>query len=221
MKKVLLIMAAAVLGGCASTAPQYYSLLASGIEPGGSPGTGSARVQGDYAISVEPVVVPEEVARPQIVVSTAQDAEVIPLNSALWAAPLEAQLRQAFGDALSRRLNVLDVGQSGAAQGLPLWRIYVDVQRFVSVYDESVQQNIVWRIVPQGMPSKVRERTCSARVELPVGTGMSALVEGHRQALNVLAGAIADTMPGSAPARDGVTPANGGDARLQVRGCAG
>src|SRR5690606_4777304 len=138
---------------------------------------------------------------------------VIPLNAALWAAPLEAQLRQAFGDALSRRLNVLEVGQSGAAKGLPVWRLYVDVQRFESVYDESVRQHIVWRMVPQGMPSRVGERTCSARVELPVGTGMSALVDGHRQALDMLAGAIADALRGGNPVGSRLgAMSSGGDA---------
>ena len=235
MRKVLLTLLVAGLAACASTPPQYYSLLAGGVGSGMTPGHEAGRVKKDYAISVEPVVVPEEVARPQIVVSTAHDPRVIPLNAALWAAPLEAQLRQAFGNALSRRLNVLDIGQSGAANSLPVWRIYVDVQRFDSVYDESVQQHIVWRMVPQGMPSRVTERTCSARVELPVGTGMSSLVDGHRQAIDILADVIAQALPGSGAQTSRVNPPNGksgtpagdnattsdGDVRLQVRGCVG
>lgn len=241
MKIAILISAAAVLTACASTAPQYYSLQAPGITTGAAQTHGSSTgpsktdLQAKYAISVQPVVVPEEVSRPQIVVSTAQDAEVIPLNAALWSAPLEAQLRTVLGDALARRLNVLDVGQSGAVQGLPLWRIYVDVQRFDSVYGESAQQHVVWRMVPQGMPAGTLERVCSAQVRVPVGTGMSALVQGHRQALEMVATAIAQALPRADAGRNSRASARGAGAygegtvvsgnansgTLQFRGCVG
>lgn len=220
MKRALLVLASGILTACASTPPQYYSLLAPGLAGDRQSAPSVAPVRANYAISVQPVVVPEEVARPQIVVSTSDNAEVIPLNAALWAAPLESQLRQVLGDALARRLNVMDVGQSGVADGLPLWRIYVDVQRFDSIYGESVQQHVVWRMVPQGMPSRVRERVCSARIHQPVASGMTSLVEGHRQGINWIAGAIADAMPGKAAPKP-FEKATVGGGLIQFRGCVG
>lgn len=204
--------AVVILAGCASTAPQYYSLQSVPTNPLGTPG----KIESAYAISVQPVVIPQQVARPQIVVSTTPNAEVVPLSAALWAGPLESQIRNTLADALSRRLNVMDVGQSGAAEGLPVWRIYVDVQRFDSIYDEAVQQEIVWRMVPQGMPKSTKERVCSATVRLPVGPGMSALVQGHRDALEKLSAVIAQAIPqrGSAPAGQ---PSSG----VHFRGCVG
>lgn len=211
-----MVLVAAVLGGCASSAPQYYSLQAADSTQ--SPG--SPTVDSSYAINVQPVVIPQQVARPQIVVRASPSAEVVPLNSALWAGPLEAQIRNAFAEELAHRLNVLDVGRSGAADALPVWRIYIDVQRFDSFYDAEVQQELVWRMVPQGMLRGVKERLCSAQVRLPVGTGMAALVEGHRQALAALAAVMAQTLPGPKSASPDIAAIRGTDG-VVLKGCVG
>lgn len=180
-----------LVAGCSTTAPQYYSLQAPAIATVPE----ERKLNSDYVISVQPVLVPEQVARPQIVVASVSGAEVVPLNAALWAGPLEAQIRDALADALTLRLNVLDVGSS-RVDGLPVWQVFVDVQRFDSVYGESVRQDVVWRLVPLGMPERMNRKMCSAQVQLPVAAGMSALVEGHRQALDMLADLMAETLRG-------------------------
>lgn len=218
-----------LLAGCAgSQAPQYYSLQAIPVmaEAPVPP------VNAAYAISMQPVVIPQQVARPQIVVQATPGAEVVPLNSSLWASPLESQIRDVLSGELSRRLGVMDVGQSGAADAMPVWRIYVDVQRFDSLYDRSVKQEVVWRMVPQGMPRVAKERVCSAQIQRPVGAGMSALVEGHRQALESLAALMAQVVPPAPAAGGRGTAGKGGAAAgamaapavpqgVQFRGCVG
>ena len=213
---LLAVAVAGALAGCATPAPHYYSLQVPGV-----PETAAApMVDSGYAISVQPVLVPEQVARPQIVVGTASGTEVVPLNAALWAGPLEAQIRGALANALAQRLNVLEVGLSKAAEALPVWRIYVDVQRFDSLYGEAVRQDVVWRLVPQGMPAGVGERLCSAQLRFPVGAGMSALVEGHSKALVALADVIAQSLPG--PAGAGASPAaEPAGEGVAFRGCVG
>lgn len=213
------VLAAVVmlLAGCAATAPQYYSLQAPAIATAAEAG----KLDSDYVISVQPVLIPEQVARPQIVVAAATGVEVVPLNSALWAGPLEAQIRDALAGALMQRLNVLDVGLS-RVDGPPTWQIFVDVQRFDSIYGESVHQDVVWRLVPQGMPKKVSPKMCSAQVTLPVASGMSALVEGHRQALHMLAQLMAGTLLGqSLKSSSSIAPATDRDfsASVNFRGC--
>lgn len=207
--------AAALLAGCASTAPHYYSLQA----PAMAAQVSEQRLAPDYVISVQPVLIPEQLARPQIVVAKSVGTEVVPLNSALWAGPLETQIRDSLADALARHLNVLNVGLSKNVE-LPAWRVYVDVQRFDSLYGDSVRQDLVWRLVPQGMPAGVEKRVCSAQVQLPVGEGMSALVEGHRRSLDMLAGVMAKTFPASAGAAAPSTPVELADG-VHFRGCMG
>lgn len=205
-----------VLAGCSTPTPQYYSLQAGSTASATVPG----KLGNAYAISVQPVVIPEQVARPQIVVSMAPSAEVVPLNAALWVGPLESQIRNTLAASLSRRLNVMDLGQSGAAEGMPVWRIYVDVRRFDSFYDEAVQQELVWRMVPQGMPASVKERVCSATARLPVATGMSALVQGHRDALENMSAVIAAALPSTAGA-GGASGPLAMPAGVHLRGCVG
>ncbi len=195
LRRLTWVAAAGLLVGCAGTAPHYYSLQ------GGEPEPRSATmVKADYAISVQPVVVPQQVARPQIVVRMEPGSEVVPLNSSLWVGPLESQIRGALAAELSRRLNVLDVGGASAGEGVPVWRVYVDLQRFDSLYGREIQQEVVWRLMPQAMPKGAKERVCSAQVTRPVETGMSALVEGHREALAGVAAAIAQSLPASGTA---------------------
>lgn len=215
MMKRLAPVAALALAGCAATAPQYYSLQTSGTDTPADART----VQSDYVISVQPVLIPQQVSRPQIVVGGLSGAEVVPLNVALWAGPLEAQIRDTLAAALSRRLNVLDIGSAKSPDGLPAWQIYVDVQRFDSLYDQAVLQDVVWRLVPQGMPNAAARRMCSAQLRLPVDTGMSALVEGHRQALGHLAGLMAQTLPWP-PAAAKPDPASLPEG-IEFRGCVG
>lgn len=213
MKNIVLGLAV-LLSGCAATAPQYYSLQASAIASAPE----VRRLDADYVISVQPVLIPEQLARPQILVSSGESAEVIPLNAALWAGPLETQIRDALAEALSQRLNVLDIGFA-RPQHTPVWRIYVDVQRFDSLYGQEVRQELVWRMEPQGIDT-LDKRVCSAQVRTPVGEGMSELVAGHRRSLDVLAGLIAQTLPSNDAAAD-VTPSNLGHEGLSFRGCLG
>lgn len=206
-------LVAALLGGCATTAPQYYSLQAAPAVAAQPPDALSS----DFVISVQPVLIPEQLARPQIVIASPESAEVIPLNAALWAGPLEAQIRDALAGSLSRRLNVVDLGLSKVVE-LPAWRIYVDVQRFDSVYGKAVLQDVVWRLVPQNMPAETDRRVCSARVQLPVGEGMSALVDGHRRSLDLVAGLMAGTLS-AAPGGGAAGAAESSAESVLFRGC--
>ncbi|NLF15238.1 MAG: membrane integrity-associated transporter subunit PqiC [Anaerolineaceae bacterium] len=210
--RVLMWGALALLAGCAGTAPQYYSLQAPAI----ADTTQVGQVAGDYIISVQPVLIPQELSRPQILVSGPESAEVVPLSTSLWSGPLESQIRDALAASLARHLNVLEVGTT-QPDGVPVWNIYVDVQRFDSLYGREVVQEAVWRLVPQGMKKPPEKRLCSGQVRVPVGEGMSRLVAGHRQALNLLAEGIASTLPGG---QGGVRDAATQEGQLVLRGCA-
>lgn len=214
MPKLIVPCVAVLLTACAAPAPQYYSLQAPLPAAAGQ----GYQVASDYVISVQPVLVPEQVARPQIVVAASPGAEVVPLNAALWAGPLESQIRDALSDSLTRRLKVLDVGQSKIVD-LPIWRIYVDVQRFDSLYGQAVQQEVVWRMVPQGIDAGPGKRVCSAQLSVPVGEGMSELIEGHRRSIDLLAGLMAQTLPVHGSAQASPVSDTAAHETLHFRGC--
>ena len=112
---------ALMAAGCASVPPSsYYTLLpAQSIV---ATETSAAPVPSiGYAISVQRVIVPEQVNRPQIVLAKDNGAGVQLLNQSLWAAPLGDEWRNALSAALTARLGVLDIDLTRAPEGLPIW----------------------------------------------------------------------------------------------------
>jgi len=189
-----------VLAGCASAPQSKYYSLSGTAEP--APATAA---RGDFAISLSSVQIPEQVDRPQIVLSREGDAQVTLLNESQWAAPLADEIRNALSHDLTRRLGVLDVSPRAAPESLPLWTLGVTIQRFESVYGRRALLEATWRQAPR-RGTQGAQAICRAEIEVPVQEGMSALVAGHQQALDILAGLMADKLSGRAlEAGQGVT----------------
>lgn len=182
------------LSACATQSPQYYTLAPALLNA--DRGASAVAEPAKYAISVQPVVLPEQVDRPQIVISNMDSALVAPLNSALWASPLSDEIRSALSNALTGKLGVLDIPSSGAPKSLPIWKVFLRVQRFDSVYDQRVILDATWRLEPVNQSGE-KALICRAEVQIPVETGMSALVAGHQEALRRLASVIASQLAGS------------------------
>lgn len=182
-------LALAVLtAGCAVPASQYYTLL-----PGAS-SAGTAQTPyvapGKFAISIQPVELPAQVDRPQIVLSQPGSAQVQVLNGSLWAAPLANEIRNSLADDLSRQLGVLELPIRATPASLPLWVVHLTVQRFDSVYNQEVILEATWRLESRN-PAGKSARVCRAAVRVPVQAGMPALVAGHQEALHRIATVIA------------------------------
>ena len=205
---------AGVAGCAAPPAVQYYTLLPNaGSVDRSAPASIAPSSKAGYAISVQPVQLPEQVDRPQIVISS-QDSgstQVMPLNDSLWASPLSDQIRRALADDLSRQLNALDISVQSAPASLPLWKVYLAVQRFESVYDQHVVLEATWRLVSVNQPGKTG-KICRAEVQEPVQSGIPALITGHQRALHELATAIAAQLSGQSSGR--------GAPNVHLKGCA-
>ncbi len=204
------ILATGMLAACAGPQPShYYTLLptaADNIRAGGNPAP-------KYAVIVDPVNLPEQVDRPQIILTDPQSAQVVPLNSSLWASPLRDELRRAVADDLYRRLGVLDLASTGLPDGLPAWRLFLDIQRFESLYNQQALIDASWQLTPVNQRGK-KAVICRAQASVAVGEGMSSLVEGHRQALQLLSGLISTQLQtGRLPVAQ--------DERIQFKGCTG
>lgn len=216
----------AVLAGCASP-PQshYYTLVPSAGQLAGMADSGTVSVRSlgpgtdntpaakakTYAISVQPVRLPEQVDRAQIVLSEHNSARVVPLNQSLWVSPLDDEIRRALSTELSARLNVPDVSGNAVPKGLAVWQVYVTVSRFDSVFDSRAILDATWHLNSVNKAGK-NSRICSARISVSVGNGVPALVDGQRKAVHKLAGLIAAQLSGH-----GLTHA--ADATVTLKGC--
>lgn len=200
----LACMSVLLLTACASApSSSYYTL-----RPVAAPQAES--VSSSFAISVPLVEIPEQVDRPQIVLSNANGTQVTLLNDSLWAAPLANEIRDALAQRLSQRLGVLELAARDAPKTLPLWVLDVTVQRFESIYGGQAVLEATWRQTPR-QGAEGATAICRALITIPVQEGIPALVSGHQQALDKLSGLMADTLK--------ARPVNA-DAQTQLKGCA-
>ncbi|HEU0230204.1 MAG TPA: PqiC family protein [Burkholderiaceae bacterium] len=189
----------ALLGGCAAAPKiQYYTLIPP-LADTALANAASKATAGRYAISVQPVSVPDQVDRPQIVISGGDSARVTPLNESLWVSPLGDQVRRALSADLSARLGTLDIAADTAPSSLPVWKIFLTVQRFDAIFGRQTILDATWRLDPVHLRGR-RPTICRAEVTVPVGAGVPALVMGQRKALWTLSSLIAAQISGGPPA---------------------
>jgi uncharacterized lipoprotein YmbA len=198
---------ALTLAGCAAPASQYYSLLPAAQSQARQVVPPAAEAM-RFAISLQPVELPDQVNRPQIVLSEPDNTQVQVLNGSLWAAPLSNEIRNALADQLTSQLGVLDIPLGQAPRSLPVWRIDFAVQRFDSRYNRDVAVEATWRLEARNQSDK-NIKICSAATQVDVGAGMSELVAGHQEALRRFAAVIAAQLRGEEPKEAGV----------QIKGC--
>lgn len=195
IKTLVLVASSCVLAACASSPPShYYTLISPAAVRQDAPSSGEP----GYAMRMQSVTVPEQVARQQIMLTEADSTQVTPLNTYLWASPLPDEIRRALADDLVRRLGVLQLPDGQAVpERLSLWNVAVNVQRFESLYGQRAVLQATWQLTPSNL--KRKPVFCRATLMVDVGDGIGALVEGHRQALWQLSGLIAEGMRGGSP----------------------
>lgn len=185
-KRVAGVLACAVLAGCAASNSQYYSLQAvSDEQPRGVAAFADA-------VNVQSVSIPAQVDRPQLVLTGSTGGAVSVMNDSLWVAPLQDEIRLALASRLSRQLGVPDINGTGAPDGLPLWGVRLDIQRFDAVYGKYVRVQSSWRLSRRpeakgdGLPV-----VCSASATVPAVGSVEATVRGYQHALVLVADVIA------------------------------
>lgn len=177
---------AVALAGCAASNSQYYSLqTVSDSRP-------KAVNSIADAINVQSVSIPAQVDRPQLVLTGRTDGAVSVMNDSLWVAPLADEIRLAVASRLGQQLGVPDVNGTGAPDGLPLWGIKLNIQRFDALYGKYVQVQSSWRLSHR--PEKKGDGlpvVCSANVQVSAVGGVDATVRAYQHALVLVSDAIA------------------------------
>ncbi|ODP31734.1 hypothetical protein A9762_25820 [Pandoraea sp. ISTKB] len=188
---------ALVLTGCASPQSTFYTLTdATGTTGAANAGatTGAIAPAAPYAVEVSPVAVPEQVDRPQIVV-TRGGGRVDILEESRWSAPLKTELTSTISRDLTQRLGAMDVYGLPRADGLTVYRVSTSVQRFESVPGEQAALTAVWSVrkVPGDMVL-----TCRFAGTEPASDGIAGVVTAQRKLVDRLADGIGNAIASSA-----------------------
>jgi uncharacterized lipoprotein YmbA len=194
----VLAASALLLAGCASPPDHFYTLggSAAGMVPAAA--DGGAKLY----FELQPVGVPEQVSRGQLVVTTGEGRLDV-LEQERWAAPVSAEIGQALSTDLSAALGAIDVYRTPHPDTLPVVRISANVQRFESAPGQHALIDAVWSVHP--VPGET-VLTCRSVIDEKVGAGYDELVAGHRRALAKLATAISTAVRGVAAGGPGACP---------------
>jgi uncharacterized lipoprotein YmbA len=185
MMRAWIVMGCALLAGCASTPPHYYTLSS----PQAAHALADAPGVAPYALNA--VTVPAQVDRNAIVVQQ-QAGHLLLLSDDLWSAPLGAQLQTALSQGLEARLGRPPVQNLAVGtRDSKVTQIFVDVQRFDMVPGQHVALSAAWRVqFPGGKPTF----TCFTRLTQPVEIGVTALVVGQQRNVQELSQQIAQML---------------------------
>jgi len=190
-----LALAAALLAGCASPDPRYYT-LAQGpdatVPAAGQAATPARAAQAQPVwIEVAPVRVPERLNRPQLVVRDGKDGgELKLLDLSRWSAPLPDELRDALSQQLQARLGAVDTYQQGLSEVEPVYRITTEVVRLDAEVGQHAGAVINWTVrrLPDGKVNAGR-----TQAELPAPGAVDGVVAAYRQ---IVANTAADIAAG-------------------------
>lgn len=183
-------VAAAMLAGCASPEPRYYT-LAQGAGAA-TPPTVAAPSANTLWLEVAPVRVPERLNRPQLVVrdGNGSDAGLRLLDLARWSAPLPDELRDALSQRLQATLGAVDTYQQGLSDVQPLYRITTEVLHLDADVGQRAGATINWTVrrLPDGKVVSGR-----SQAELPAPGAVEGVVAAYRE---IVAGTAADIAAG-------------------------
>lgn len=203
MAGAVLAALALALAGCASPPSRFYTLTDDTGTPAGSAATSGANApSARYAVEVSPVAVPEQVDRPQIVV-TRGGGRVDILEESRWAAPLKTELTSTISRKLTQHLGAMDVYGLPRADGLTVYRVSTSVQRFESVPGEQAALAAVWSV--RRVPGDVVLTCRFAGTERASGStgAVDEVVAAQRRLVDRLALGIGNAIAASA---QGATP---------------
>jgi uncharacterized lipoprotein YmbA len=173
----------AALAACSSSpASRFYTL---GSNAPAAPATRTAAPASFY-LEVSPVDMPPQVAKNQMVVQDGA-AQVRVLEDERWASLPADEVRRALSADLTQQLGAIDVYGTPHPDGVPVYRVKVNVQSFESSPGRRAFIDAVWSV--RGVNNQA-VLTCRTQAEQTVDAGYDALVAGHRRAVDQLASEI-------------------------------
>lgn len=183
------LTAATLLAGCAETPPDhFYTLRGKDASTVYKP---SATEAAPFFIEVTDAVVPDDVARAQMVTDLG-DGRVAVVEHQRWIAPLQTEIAGSISEYLTRSLHTIDVYRSTYPSKQPVYRVGLTVRRFISVPGKSTSIDTVWTVRRTDLQnqSDLPVMTCRSVVSEQIGGGYDAIAQGHRRELQQIAADI-------------------------------
>ena len=179
-----IVVIAAGISACGTSAPsRFYTLDSTAVSDG--------RPASRAAVMVGPVSVPGSVDQPQIVVQVAPNrVEVDEFNR--WVAPLNDSIARTVAGDLSTLLGSPDVATAQLANFNADYRVTIDVQRFDSIRGQATVLDAVWS-VRKTMGGDARSGRTVAR-ESVQGDSFEVLAAAHSRAIAQMSGDIASVI---------------------------
>ncbi len=184
-RRILRVAVAAAVAGlvaCASVPTHFYTL-----QQGAGTRANAPTVTPTFLIDLLPVAVPAQIDQPELLVRQS-DQRVAVLDNERWAAPVAAELRDAFAADLVGTLGTRDVHGLAHPPTTPVYRIQIDVRRFDSWPGRHALIEADWSARGDAERALL---TCTSSASESVEPGYDALVQGHQRAIGRIADDIA------------------------------
>ena len=180
------IVIASLLGSCASTPLRFYTLVPeSGRHPSGAVAAG-------YTLEVEPVSIPAQVDRLELV-TRLPDGGIAIADGDRWIAPVADELQNALSVELLQRLGGADPADATESDSVS---VRLNVERFESSPNQYALIEASWHLELKG-PGKDLRVVCQTRAYEQVRGGYPEMVRGYQRAVALIADQIAMVARGS------------------------
>ncbi len=178
VRSAQLVLVIAMLAGCASPEPRYYTLAQ---KPVMAATAAPATNQGKEPVFIEipPVHVPDRLNRTNLLLNEGE-GRIKVMGQDRWSAPFPDELRDALSLQLQASLGAVDTYHQGAPGVAPLYRVNVDVLRMDAELGERAGAVINWTV------QRVRDHKIASgrtQVELSARGGLDSVVAAYQQVI--------------------------------------
>jgi len=184
----LAVAATALMNGCASPEPRYYTLASSPADAATAAAGRASRTGDPLWIEVTPVRVPERLNRTQLVLRDGTSGGVKVFDTSRWTSPLPDELRDALSQQLQSSLDAVDFYQHGLSATQRAYRLTTEVVSLDADVGKQAAATITWSVrrLPDG-------KILSGRTEkeVPAPGQVDGVVSAYREILAATAADIA------------------------------
>lgn len=175
---------ALLAGACSSSPARLYTLAPAQGEPA------AFEAPRQVSINVDSVRIPERLNQPQIVIRQSNQ-ELLAVENARWAAPLNDELRDALTTGVMERLHATDNHGLPQAHAATTYVIDVNIGQMDGTLNGPVVVDATWSL-------KFRDETQSCDISLADHSGkdLNDLVAAYQRMTQTLASGIAASVEG-------------------------